>query len=160
VNYGKPTTVEFPSDVMLDRDLSLELSHYRLVLKTRPCVQHSMRRHLPVPCRELQCRGFGITRIIRHVAFGAHSCRIRCYDQAMFATEDIGFTTRMRKSDVCEAGEESYVSKNGGTILSVIQTTGKMGRSTATSAWNQSGGSYCTAGALCAPPLNCAGSIE
>jgi len=52
--------------------------------------------------------------------------------------------------------------KSGGTILSVIQNTGDLGRSTATSAWNQnqSGGSYCTAGALCAPPWNCAGRIE
>jgi len=80
----------------------------------------------------------------------------------MFATENIGFVNRMRKSDVCKAREKGYVSMSGGTILSVIQNTGDLGRSTATSAWNQnqSGGSYCTAGALCAPPLNCAGRIE
>lgn len=96
---------------MLDRDLSLEFSHLRLILEARPCVQQSMRRSLPISCLKLQRSGVGITRVIRHVPFSAHSCCIRGYDQAMFATEDIGFMTRMRKSDVRKAREKGYVSK-------------------------------------------------
>ena len=96
---------------MLDRDLSLAFSHFRLVPEARPCVQHSMRRNLPVSCLKLQRNGFGFTRIIRQVPFSAHSCCIRGYDQAMFATEDIGFLIRMRKGDVRKAREKRYVSK-------------------------------------------------
>lgn len=118
-----------PRNVMLNRDLSLEFSHFCLVVEARPRVQHSMRRNLPILCLKLQRRGFGITRIIRQVPFGAHSCCIRSYDQAMFATEYIGFMTRMRKSDVRQAREEGYVSKKSGTRVSVIQTPGGIGRS-------------------------------
>lgn len=98
------------SNAMVDRDLSLDFSHFRLVPETRPCVQHSMKRHLSIPSLELHCRGFGITRIIRHVPPGAHSCCISGYNQAMFATEYVGFVVRMRKCNVCKAGQESYVS--------------------------------------------------
>lgn len=111
MDYGKPISAEFPSDVMLDRDLSLESSHFRLVLEARPCVQQSMKRSLPISCLKLQCSGFEITRVTRHVPSGAYSYCIRGYDQAMFATEDIGFMTRMRKRDMRKAREKGYVPK-------------------------------------------------
>lgn len=123
------TLLHRPRDVMRNRDLSLEFSHFRLVLEARPRVQHSMRRNLPILCLKLQRRGFGITGIIRQVPFGAHSCCIRSYDQAMFATKDIDFMAGMRKSYVRQAREEGYVSKKTGTRVSVIQTSGGIGRS-------------------------------
>ena len=85
--------------------------HVQLVTLTRPIMQKSMRRHLPVCSRDCNCHRLDIARVGRDMAPFAYVRDVGGEDQSSRAAFNPHFLVRAWHRHVDESAQEGYPSK-------------------------------------------------